>query len=85
MLLDRSLAKGILVIDKVSVQRIELQGVEGHILDYQVFHSIERIESDGDCIAGVRVYIESFFQNRGFHSTEPCGFQNSVGIGTGPV
>ena len=85
MLLNRSSVKGILVIDKAAVQRAELQNIEGHILDYRVFHSIERIESDGDYIAGIRIYVESFFQNRGIHLTEPCGFQNSVGIGTGSV
>ena len=85
MLLNRSSAKGILFIDKATVQRAGLQSIEGHILDYRVLHSIERIESDGDCIAGACIYIESFFQNRGIHLTEPCGFQNSVGIGAGSV
>ena len=85
MLLNRSAAKGILFIEKATVQRAGLQSIEGHILDYRVFHLIERTESDRDCIAGVRIYIESFFQNRGIHLTEPCGFQNSVGIGAGSV
>lgn len=33
MLLNRSAAKGILFIDKATVQRAELQSIEGDILD----------------------------------------------------